>query len=139
MGLHSFPTTDAFREEMVEVRRDMWVWAEPVITDCAAEYYDKALPNRLASNILAKKHCRLWQAVIYDQPDAVPELKDDLRRTSEKFGLKGTLQHEVNTILFEELIDIVLSRFRTSRRTTKAFSLVLMSATSTLGAARIAA
>ncbi len=142
MGIHSFhfiSIVDTQSEDMTEARRDMWLWAEPVIADCAADIYDRSLPNRLASNIMAKKHCRLWRAVIHDQPDALPELEVDLRRTSEKFGLDAALQHEVDTILFEELVDIVLSRYRGSRRTTKAFSRLLISARSCLGTARAAA
>ena len=142
MGIHSFhpfSITDTQTEDMTEARRDMWLWAEPVIADCAADVYDRSLPNRLASNIMARKHCRLWRAVIHDQADTVAELEVDLRRTSEKFGLDATLRHEVNTILFEELVDIVLSRYRGSRRKTKAFSRLLISARSCLGPARAAA
>jgi len=46
---------------------------------------------------------------------------------------------EVDDVILEELVDIVMSRYRSSRNTIKACSLVLMAATSRLGTAKLAA
>ena len=46
---------------------------------------------------------------------------------------------DVNDVILEELVDIVMSRYRASRNMIKTCSLVLMSATSCLGTVRAAA
>lgn len=117
----------------------MWLWAEPVIADCASEWYGRILPNRFALSIMARKQCSLWRAVIHDQAASVPLVSEELRRTAASFGLDQAALDDVNAVILEELVDIVLCRFRASKNATKTFSLVLMSATSCLGPMRAAA
>ena len=139
MGLHPLSLFDAQSDELVEARREMWLWAEPIIVDRALEAYDVGLSNRVASNILARKHCRLWRAVIQDQPGDVEGVSGELRQTGEKFGVDRRVIDEVNNTVLEELVDIVLCRYRSSRHAARTFSMVLMSATSCFGALRAVA
>ena len=136
MGVHPASLFGPHAGDVTEARRDLWQWAEPVIADCAADHYDRLMPTRLASTILAKKHCRLWQSIIHDQRAAVPQARDELHRTAEKFGLKPETTDDVNTAVLEELVDVVLARYRGSHRSAKVFSMILMSATPHLEAAR---
>ena len=137
--MHPFPVYEAAVDALTEARRDMWLWAELVIADCANDHYDRALSDRLASGIMARKHSRLWQTVIHDQPDSVSLITEELYRAAVTFGLDRKFVDDTNGAILEELVDIVLCRFRASRTATKTFSLVLMSATSCLGTARVAA
>ena len=140
MGIHPFPmVVETQPDALTEARRDMWLWAEPIIADCAAEWYARTSPDGLAASVMARKHCRLWRSVIHDQPASIPEISEDLRRAGQKFGLRPNFIEQVNAAVLEELVDVVLRRFRASRTATRTFSLVLMSATSCFGTARAAA
>ncbi len=116
----------------------MWTWAEPIIVDRAVEVYGRAVDSA-GTVMMARKHCGLWRNVLQEQPAAVPAIKEELRRAADSLGLAEDLVDAVDEAILEELVDIVMSRYRSSRNTIKACSLVLMSATSRLGTARLAA
>ena len=88
---------------------------------------------------MARKHCRLWRAVIQDQPGDVPSASSELHLAGDKFGVDAKVIDEIDAAVVEELIDVVLWRYRSSRAAARTFSMVLMSATSTLGALKAAA
>ncbi len=132
MGIHPTSMFTLAPEALRETRQEIWHWAELVIADRAADFYDRAMPSRLSSNLLAKKHCRLWHAIIHDQAPATQQTCQDLKRTSDKFGLAGGVTQEVNAIILEELFDIMLFRYRGSPRSTKASTAILMTASSRL-------
>ncbi len=116
----------------------MWLWAEPIIIDRAVEVYGRIVAET-ETVVLARKHCRLWRNVLLDKPSAVALTMDELRRTEVGLGLPEALIDDVNDVILEELVDIVMSRYRASRNMIKTCSLVLMSATSCLGTVRAAA
>ncbi len=135
MGVHPSALFALKPEALSETRQEVWLWAEPIIADCAVDCYDRALPSRLSSNLLAKKHIRLWHAVMHDEAAALQSARLDLNRICDKFGLAPGLMHDVNEVILEELFDIMLFRSRGSIRATKASTMVLMAARSSLAAA----
>ena len=139
MGIHpEFSTTERRSGYLDEARRTMWLWAEPIIIDRAVEVYGR-MAAEADTVVLARKHCRLWRNVLLDKPAAVALTMDELRRTEVGLGLTEGLIDDVNDVILEELVDIVMCRYRASRTMIKTFSLVLMSATSCLGTVRAAA
>ena len=139
MGLHPFAVFDAKSDLLTDARRDLWLWAEPIVADCATRCYERRLTNVFGVRALSRKHGRLWGAVIRDQASALPLLSDDLRAAAGLFGFAPDFLDATNEIVLEELMDIVLSRYRGSRSATKTYSLVLMSAASCLSTLRVAA
>jgi hypothetical protein len=139
MGFHSFDSVETKSETLIEARRDMWAWAEPIIADRAADAYQRHLPDGVGAMVLARKQCRLWRNIIHDQTSAAALVTHELRRASLSFGLDQEVTEDVNNDILEELIDIILCRYRASRNSTKTFSMILMAATSCLGAVRAAA
>lgn len=139
MGLHAFSAFEAKPDSLADARRELWIWAEPVIADCASDWYGRVVADGFSASLLVRKHCRLWRSVILDQPAARLGANDDLRRCAGALGLDAGAVDGLNDAIVEELVDIVLCRFRASRSATKTFSMVLMSATSSLGAHRAAA
>ena len=139
MGIHpEFSPSDRQSGNLDDARRTMWLWAEPIIIDRAVEVYGRIL-DEAGTVALARKHCRLWRNVLLDRAFAVAPIMDELRRTEADLGLREALVDDVNDVILEELVDIVMSRYRASRNMIKTFSLVLMSATSCLGTVRAAA
>ena len=139
MGIHpEFSTSDRRSGNLDEARRTMWLWAEPIIIDRAVEVYGRIV-DEAETVVMARRHCRLWRNVLLDKPAAVALTMDELRRTEVGLGLPESLIDDVNDVILEELVDIVMSRYRASRNMIKTCSLVLMSATSCLGTVRAAA
>ena len=139
MGIHpEFTSFDRRSAHLDEARRTMWLWAEPIIIDRAVEIY-AGLVDEAGTVALARKHCRLWRVVLFDQPAAVSPVMEELRRAAGGLGLPDSLIDEVNDVILEELVDIVMTRYRSSRNSAKTFSMLLMSATSCLGGMRFSA
>ncbi|MGI3902912.1 MAG: hypothetical protein ACRYF1_20735 [Janthinobacterium lividum] len=139
MGFHSeFSSFDRRCADLGEARRTMWLWAEPIIIDRALEVYGRILdePGTVG---MARRHCRLWRVVLGNQIGTTASAMDEVRRAAGSLDLPMDVVDEVNDVILEELVDIVMSRYRASRNSAKTFSMVLMSATSCLGRVRAAA
>lgn len=138
MGIHpEFSSFDRRSAHLDEARRTMWLWAEPIIIDRAVEAYGRWV-DESGTIALARKHCRLWRSVLLDQSHGLASQVDEIRRNAESLGLTEAVIGDIDDLILEELVDIVTSRFRSSRNTMRALSLVLMSATSSLGTVRYA-
>jgi hypothetical protein len=136
MGFHpEFSSFERRSADLDEARRTMWLWAEPIIIDRAVEAYARIL-DEAGTVAMARRHCRLWRIVLSDQVGAMASAMDDLRRAADSLGLPGPVLDDVNDLILEELVDIVMGRYRASRNSAKTYSLVLMSATSCLGSVR---
>ncbi len=136
MGIHpEFSSFDRRSADLGEARATMWLWAEPIIIDRAVEAYARIV-DEAGTVAMARKHCRLWRVVLFDQASIVGPAMDDIRQAALGLGLSETLVDDVNDLILEELVDIVMSRYRASRNSAKTFSMVLMSATARLGSAR---
>ena len=136
MGIHpEFTSFDRRSANLDEARRTMWLWAEPIIIDRAVDVYAR-LVDEAGTVAMARKHCRLWRVVLFEPTATVSPVIEDLRRAAQGLGLPDTLVDDVNDLILEELVDIVMSRYRSSRNSAKTFSMVLMTATSCLGSLR---
>lgn len=136
MGIHpEFSSFDRRSAHLGEARRTMWLWAEPIIIDRAVEAYARIV-DEAGTVAMARKHCRLWRVVLSDEASVVAPAMDDIRRAALGLGLSEALVDDVNDLILEELVDIVMSRYRASRNSAKTFSMVLMSATACLGSVR---
>ncbi|WP_237481957.1 hypothetical protein [Lichenibacterium dinghuense] len=137
MGVHpEFSSFDRRPADLDAARRTMWQWAEPIVIDRAVESYVRTV-DEAGTAAMARKHCRLWQMVLFNGPATVMAGLDDLQRAADSLGLPEALVDDTNDHILEELVDIVTSRYRSSRNTIRTFSLVLMAAASSLSKARI--
>jgi hypothetical protein len=136
MGIHpEFSSFDRRSANLDGARRTMWQWAEPIVIDRAVESYARMI-DEAGTVAMARRHCRLWHAVLFTHPATVAAALEDLRRAADSLGISDASMDETNDLILEELVDIVTSRYRSSRNTIRTFSLVLMAATSCLGMAR---
>ena len=136
MGAHpEFSSFDRHSANLDEARRSLWQWAEPIVIDRAVEIYARVV-DEAGTVAMARKHCRLWRVVLFDGPTTATAALGDLRRAADSLGLSGALVDDANHGIVEELLDIVTSRYRSSRNTIRTFGMVLMVATSCLGMAR---
>jgi hypothetical protein len=122
-----------------ELRRELMIWAEPVIADrILAGYRDYEVDGPL-KNILSMHHRRLWRAMILEHRSLMGTLRHELQNDLHRAGVEADVAEDIDQSVMEELIDIILKRFRSSREMAKGFSLVLLSAASHMGAARAVA
>ncbi|MBE7220506.1 MAG: hypothetical protein INR64_18715 [Caulobacteraceae bacterium] len=136
MGIHpEFTSFDRRAANLDEARRTMWQWAEPIVIDRAVESYARTV-DEAGTVAMARRHCRLWRVVLFNHPATVAAALDELHRAAAGLGLPDALVEDTNDLILEELVDIVTTRYRSSRNTIRTFSLVLMAATSCLGMAR---
>ena len=139
MGIRpEFSAFDRHSAHLDTARRGLWVWAEPIIIDRTVEVYLRSV-DEAGTVAMARRHCRLWRDIVLNQTATVAPVMDEMRRAAESLGLPGSLIDDVNDVILEELLDIVTTRYRSSRNTIRTFSMVLMAATSCLGTVRAAA
>ena len=137
MGFH--PDSSSFERrsaDLREARHDLWLWAEPVIIDRAVEAYVRFV-DEAGTAAMARRHCRLWRAVLCVGVQALGPLLEEMRGTALSLGLTEAMIDDVDDVILEELVDIVACRYRSSRRTMKTFSMVLIGATAELESARV--
>jgi hypothetical protein len=136
MGIH--PNASSFdrrSDDLREARLGLWVWAEAIIVDRLLETYARVL-DEAGAVAMARKHHRLWRALLFDGPAVVQAAADEIDRAASGLGLPGEVADGVDAAIVEELVDVVTGRFGSSRNALRTSSLVLMSVTSRLGAAR---
>ena len=117
----------------------MMAWAEPVIADRIAEAYRDQGAGDAQRRLLISQHRRLWRGMELAPVNLIPSLRQELHLGLDRAGIAPEVANAVDHVVMEELMDIVCARFRSSRDLAKGFSLVLLSAASHMGAARVMA
>ena len=115
----------------------MWLWAEPVIIDRAIGIYGRFVDDA-GTVAMARRHCRLWRNILFDQAGAVAPALTETTQTAEALGLPASTVGDADDSILDELLDIVTGRYRSSRNDIKTYSLVLMAANTCLNTARAA-
>jgi hypothetical protein len=123
-------------DPLADLRRDMIVWAEPVIADRISEGYEGRVTGQAFRSLLATNHRRLWRALILAKHDTAEQVRVDLLHDLGRAGISPDLAEEIDNDVMEELMDIVFQRFRSSREVARGFGRVLLSAASSIGATR---
>ncbi len=101
-------------------------WSEPVIFDRLREAYELRVADPAAAWRLARQHARVWRALISGEMRAFGLLRGDLVEELAELGLDLDCLAEADSRTMDELLEIVLARFRRSQRTAKGYHLALM-------------
>ena len=114
-------------------------WSGPVIYDRLRIAYEAYLSDRLAAIGLAKSHARVWRSLLSGDFAAFEAERADLGHQLVQKGL--TLDHlaEADAETMNELLEIVIARFRRSPGASRNYHLALMRLATYLGPAEIAA
>jgi hypothetical protein len=119
-----------------DFRHDMIVWAEPVIADRIAEAYEARGLGSAYRSLLTTHHRRFWRALILQRWQQVESIRRELLADAARAGLDSMHLEAIDHEIIEELMDIVLKRFRSSRDSAKGFGLVLLGVAASLGEGR---
>lgn len=114
-------------------------WSGPVIYDRLRLAYNSHVSDPFVAIHLAKAHARVWRALLSSDLAAFELHRADLLLLLVQQGL--TLDHltEADTETMDELLDIVIARFRRSPRASRGYHIALMQLASFLTPAQAAA
>ncbi len=101
-------------------------WAGPVIYDRLCFAYEARLTDRFAAMSLARTHARVWRALLSSEMATFESLRMELAFQLVQHGL--TLDHlaEADYETMNELLEIVIARFRGSPKISRNYHLALM-------------
>lgn len=113
-------------------------WSGPVIHDRLRLAYQARLSDPLTVARLCRLHARVWRALLAGDLGAFASLKADLVLQLVCAGL--TLDHvaEADAETMNELVEIVIARFRRSPRVSQGYHLALLQLASFLRPAQAA-
>lgn len=121
---------------MPDLRRELLNLAEPVIADCINGAYGELQPDAGQARFLSAQHRRLWRAILLQHRGIMGSLYSELRDELGAAGLATDVAETIDQSVFEELVDIVVKRYRTSNDKAKRCSMILLDAASFIGASR---
>lgn len=119
------------------VRDELIEWSQPLIIDQINRFYFRRLINRSAvARELAIQHYRIWRHVMRDEMPEAISLRHQLAVNSDAEGLPSTLMDEVDRAVLDELMDVVVSRFRRTPQIARSYGITLLDTATSLARAR---
>lgn len=119
-----------------DIRRELMNLAEPIIADRIIEAYGEYDLEYGRLRFLAAQHRRLWRAILLEHRGIMTSLFAELSEDLVAAGMRADVAGRIDQSVFEELVDIVLRRFRASNEKAKQCSMILLEAASFIGASR---
>jgi hypothetical protein len=119
-----------------ELRRELMNLAEPIIADRIIEGYREYHIDTERLRFLSAQHRRLWRAILLEHRGVMTSLYSELHDDLAATGLEADSADRIDQSVFEELVEIVLRRFRSSSGKAKQCSMILLGAASFIGASR---
>lgn len=121
-----------------QLRLDLALWSEPLISDIVNEAYGRCATIAGAGAIVARFHVLLWRHVIVDHPLA-DTARRELVRVVNRFKIDESVVREIDAEVVAELMHVISSRFQSSPMRTRDCSLEVTRAACWLVEARRAA
>ena len=134
----SFPPVNASppSDRHLDLRRELMNLAEPIIADRIIDGYREITADSGRLRFLSAQHRRLWRAILLEHRGIMESLFVELRSDLVEAGIQPDFADLVDQSVFEELVEIVLWRFRSSNEKAKQCSMILLGAATFIGAAR---
>ncbi len=120
----------------LELRRELMNLAEPIIADRIIEGYREYDIDIARLRFLSAQHRRLWRAILLEHREIMGSLYSELHDELLATGMDADIADQIDQSVFEELVEIVLRRFRSSNEKAKQCSMILLGAASFIGASR---
>lgn len=114
-------------------------WSEPVIADLLREAYRARVAEEVLAGKLARRHCRVWRAMIAGDMGKFEVRRRELVAALERLGLDIGSVADADARILAELSEIVAARFRRCARLARAYRLALIELAERLAPAERAA
>ena len=119
------------------IRDELTEWSQPLIVDQINHFYFTRLSRQPAlARELAIEHYRVWRLVLRDQPDAAREMRAHLADTAASAGIEPGVLDDVDRAVLDELMDVVVSRFRRTPYIARSYGITLLDTATSLAQAR---
>ena len=119
------------------IRDDLLEWSQPLIVDQINQFYFQRLAKSAdEARKLAIEHYRVWRLVLRDEMQAATALRAHLVSTAAAAGIQASVLDEVDRAVLDELMDVVVSRFRRTPYIARSYGLTLLDTATNLARAR---
>ncbi len=123
----------AVRDELIE-------WSQPLIIDQINRFYFRRLfHNAPEARELAIHHYRVWRHILREEMDEATRLRTKLNARAAEVGLAPGALDDVDRAVLDELMDVVVSRFRRTPQVARSYGVTLLDTATSLARARLAA
>ncbi len=121
-------------------RADIAGWSEPLIADCLSLAYRACLgdDDQLVTPI-ARQHRRLWSSLVIGDFGKAAEARSLLQALAKLCRLSNNALDTIDTLVLDELAEVVSLRYQGSPRTVSNYSRLLIESAKALATVRVKA
>lgn len=124
------PATLTIRDELIE-------WSQPLIVDQINHFYFRRLTQKASvARELAIEHYRVWRHVLRNELQDAANLREQLGAHAAEMGIPSQMLDEVDRAVLDELMDVVVSRFRRTPYIARSYGMTLLDTATNLARAR---
>lgn len=122
------------------VRDELIEWSQPLIIDQINRFYFRRLfHDAPEARELAIQHYRIWRHVLRDEMQDATRLRGTLNARAALANLPSAALDEVDRAVLDELMDVVVSRFRRTPLVARSYGMTLLDTATSLARTRAAA
>ncbi len=119
------------------IRAELIEWSQPLIVDQINHFYFRRLTHAVTvARDLSIQHYRVWRHVLRDEMQLAADLRANLTEIAERAGVTGAMLDEVDRAVLDELMDVVVSRFRRTPNIARSYGLTLLDTATNMARAR---
>lgn len=127
MRQHAVPT---IRDELLE-------WSQPLIADQINHFYFRSLRQKAAAaRELAIEHYRVWKHVLRNELQEASDLRSHLGAQAASLGIPAQMLDEIDRAVLDELMDVVVSRFRRTPQIARSYGMTLLDTAANIATTR---
>ncbi len=119
------------------IRSELIEWSQPLIVDQINHFYFYRLTHTISvARDLSIQHYRVWRHVLRDEMQQATDLRAGLVETAERAGMTSAMLDEVDRAVLDELMDVVVCRFRRTPNIARSYGLTLLDTATSMARAR---
>ena len=120
-------------QELVDARRDLADWSQPIVVDYMHELYSRELgAGNQSLRVLALSHGRLWRFLILQDAERLPLARKEIVGIARLAGLKSSVVDTIDQAMLSELMDVVVARFMRTPALARNYGQILLGASARL-------
>ena len=124
--------------EIDSARRDLAQWSQPVVFDVITDGYVALVGNQHYSlRVLVAMHARAWRLMLLDEREKLRGARKELADLARLAGLSKQALDRIDTLVLEELLDVIMARFGRSADVVRSYSRLLLLTSASLAELRL--
>lgn len=114
------------RRETTPFTADILHWAEPLVRDRLAAFWERETNESEAARPLCDLHWRVWRCALSDLPHGAAASRRDLADRVVAAGLPAHKVAQGDEVVIDELAEVIVARFRRSPALAKDYTKALV-------------